>query len=36
METLCKVKLVTPEGVADSPEKRVLQSELTLDDLFAT
>ena len=28
--------MITPEGVADSPEKRVLQSELTLDDLFAT
>ena len=26
--------MITPEGVAESPEKHFLQSELTLDDLF--
>ena len=26
--------MITPEGVAESPERHFLQSELTLDDLF--
>ena len=27
--------MITPEGVAATPERRILQSEVTLDDLFA-
>ena len=26
--------MVTPNGVVESPERHVLQSEVTLDDLF--
>jgi hypothetical protein len=27
--------MVTPNGVADSPQRHEIQSEVTLDDLFA-